>query len=179
MSHVCIRNGRLLTDNFYNGTPWFTGMDRIQIGQQSKLAPLSSQSPFYLPKRAWPSFPPDGQLAQVTDIQALPEYEAVLKANARNHRVTNDFHAIRADRVMAQPPKHGQRGHNSDLVPNGDGMSRTQPLRFGAAFHPVHDVCAPVRNREKDDTTYRVDGVEVEPRKLIDPRNRLAQLDAW
>jgi len=77
-------NGRLLTDNFYNGTPWFICLDRIPAEQRSKIElrilPLSSRSPFYLPKRAWPSFPPDGQLAEVTDIQALPEYEAVLKA---------------------------------------------------------------------------------------------------
>ena len=76
-------NQRLVTDNFYNGTPWLISMDRIPISDWSKLEikilPLGKDSPLYLPKGAWPSFSPENQVAEIDSVQALPEYEDVMR----------------------------------------------------------------------------------------------------
>jgi beta-galactosidase len=77
-------DGKLLTDNFYNGTPWLIGMDRIpgqQWGKlQLKILPLSEHAPIYLPEKAWPAFPAGAPVARLKDVQVLPEYEVVVDA---------------------------------------------------------------------------------------------------
>jgi hypothetical protein len=77
-------DGKLLTDNFYNGAPWLIGLDRIPIQQwdklELKLLPLREHAPIYLPENAWPAFPAGGAVARVKDVQVLPEYEVVLDA---------------------------------------------------------------------------------------------------
>jgi beta-galactosidase len=75
-------NGKLLTDNFYNGTPWWIGMDRVPTGLWDKLElrilPLHDHAPIYLPGGTWPNFPPGGQVAKLKNLQALPEYELIV-----------------------------------------------------------------------------------------------------
>ena len=48
--------GKMLTDNFYNGTPWVIGLDRIPCSQwdrlELKILPLRNQVPIYLPEGA-------------------------------------------------------------------------------------------------------------------------------
>ncbi|MBZ5654565.1 MAG: beta-galactosidase [Acidobacteriia bacterium] len=77
-------NGKLLTDNFYNGTPWLIGLDRVPIQQWDKLElrilPLREHAPIYLPEKAWPAFPAGGQVVRLVDVQVLPEYEVVVNA---------------------------------------------------------------------------------------------------
>jgi beta-galactosidase len=77
-------NHKLVTDNFYNGTPWLISLDRIPAADWSKLEvkilPLGKDSPLYLPKGAWPSFSPENQVGQINSVQAVAEYDTVLKA---------------------------------------------------------------------------------------------------
>jgi beta-galactosidase len=75
-------DGKLLTDNFYNGTPWWIGLDRIPCRDWShltlKILPLRNQAPIYLPKAARPSPSPDGQIVKLNEIQIVPEYDATI-----------------------------------------------------------------------------------------------------
>jgi len=75
-------DGKLLTDNFYNGTPWLIGLDRVPSQQWDKLElkilPLREHTPIYLPEKAWPAFPTGGLVARLKDVQVLPEYEVVV-----------------------------------------------------------------------------------------------------
>jgi len=77
-------DGKLLTDDFYNGTPWLIGLDRVPSQQWDKLElkilPLREHAPIYLPEKAWPAFPAGGPVARLKDVQVLPEYEVVVDA---------------------------------------------------------------------------------------------------
>jgi beta-galactosidase len=77
-------DGKLLTDNFYNGTPWLIGLDRIPSQQWDKLElkilPLHEHAPIYLPENAWPSFPSGAPVARLNDVQVLQEYDVVVDA---------------------------------------------------------------------------------------------------
>jgi hypothetical protein len=74
--------GRLLTDNFYNGTPWLIGLDRVSCRERDrlelKILPLHNQAPIYLPKGARPAPSPSGQVVSLKEVQAVPEYEATV-----------------------------------------------------------------------------------------------------
>jgi len=77
-------DGKLLTDNFYNGAPWLIGLDRVPNQEWDKLElkilPLHEHAPIYLPDKAWPAFPAGGPVARLKDVQVLPEYEVVVDA---------------------------------------------------------------------------------------------------
>jgi beta-galactosidase len=75
-------DGKLLTDNFYNGTPWLIGLDRVPCREwdrlKVKILPLRNQAPIYLPDGARPAPSPNGQLVNLKAVQAFPEYETVV-----------------------------------------------------------------------------------------------------
>ncbi len=75
-------DGRLLTDNFYNGTPWLIGMDRVPCRAwdqlELKILPLRNQAPIYLPEGARPAPSASGQVVNLKEVQAIPEYETVV-----------------------------------------------------------------------------------------------------
>ena len=75
-------NGKLVTDNFYDGAPWLIGMDRIPPAAWDKLEvkilPLAEHAPIYLPESARPEFPASGQVATLKDVQLVHQYETVL-----------------------------------------------------------------------------------------------------
>ena len=75
-------NGKLLTDNFYNGTPWLVALDRERFHQGDKLdlqiLPLREHAPLYLPKGAWPSIPPGGEVARLKSLQVFAQHEYVV-----------------------------------------------------------------------------------------------------
>jgi hypothetical protein len=75
-------DGKLLTDNFYNGTPWLIGLDRVPCREwdrlELKILPLRNQSPIYLPKGARPAASANGQVVNLKEVQVVPEYETVL-----------------------------------------------------------------------------------------------------
>jgi hypothetical protein len=71
---------RLLADDFYKGTTWEIGMKRFApeaFGKnlELKIMPLRKDAKIYLPRDAWPHFPPSGEIADVSGIRAMPEYE--------------------------------------------------------------------------------------------------------
>jgi beta-galactosidase len=76
-------HGKLLTDNFYNGTPWIVGIDQDPSGDaehlEIKVLPLHKNWPIYLPKSAAVSFPPSGQVAEIQQVQVVIEHEAVMQ----------------------------------------------------------------------------------------------------
>ena len=75
--------GKLLTDNFYDGKPWFIGLERIPVAKWDKLElvilPLHEHAPIYLPSGAWPPLPPAGFVAKLKSLQVLPGYEAAIR----------------------------------------------------------------------------------------------------
>ena len=75
-------DGKLVTDNFYNGAPWLIGLDRILPAAWDKLElrvlPLQEHAPIYLPEGARPEFPASGQAAVLKDMQLVRQYETVL-----------------------------------------------------------------------------------------------------
>ncbi len=75
-------DGKLLTDNFYNGTPWLIGLDGIPCQQwdrlELKILPLRNRAPIYLPDGARPAPSPTGQVVKLNEVQAVPEYETVV-----------------------------------------------------------------------------------------------------
>ena len=76
-------DGKLFTDNFYNGAPWLIGMGRIPAEQWAKLElkilPLREHAPIYLPSGAWPAIFPGGQVARLKSLLALPQYELIME----------------------------------------------------------------------------------------------------
>jgi beta-galactosidase len=74
--------GKLITDNFYNGTPWLIGLDRVPRSQwdqlELKILPLQDRAPIYLPEGARPAVSPGGQSVKLNSVQIIPQYEVVM-----------------------------------------------------------------------------------------------------
>jgi beta-galactosidase len=75
-------NGKLLADNFYNGTPWLIGLDRAPCSEwdrlELKILPLSNQAPIYLPGGARPAPSVNGQVVNLKEVQAVSESEMIV-----------------------------------------------------------------------------------------------------
>ncbi|MBZ5681903.1 MAG: beta-galactosidase [Acidobacteriia bacterium] len=75
-------DGKLFSDNFYNGTPWLIGLDRIPCRQwdrlELKVLPLRNQAPIYLPAGARPAPSPSGEIVDLKEIETILEYESIL-----------------------------------------------------------------------------------------------------
>jgi beta-galactosidase len=75
-------NGKLLTDNFYNGAPWIVGLDRIPCRDwehlELKIVPLRNLASIYLPDGARPAASPTGQTARLEQVQTVPQYDVVV-----------------------------------------------------------------------------------------------------
>jgi beta-galactosidase len=75
-------DGRLITDNFYTGTPWLIGLDRVPCQEWDRLElrilPLRNQAPIYLPDGARPVPSANGQIANLNEVLAFPEYDTVM-----------------------------------------------------------------------------------------------------
>lgn len=77
--------GKLLDDNFYNGTPWTIGLKRfLQQGPIRSLdlsiLPLRKDAPIYLQDHAWPQFPATGQIDLLKSLAWIPEYQLVIQS---------------------------------------------------------------------------------------------------
>lgn len=73
----------LVDDNFYNGTPWEIGLDRIPTTRLEKglgltILPLRQDVPIYLPPGARPNFPPSGEVLKLEKVEVVPEYQTVM-----------------------------------------------------------------------------------------------------
>ena len=74
--------GRLITDDFYHGSPWEIGLTGLapadlKQGLDLQILPLRSDAPIYVASQARPSLPAGGQIAHLTEVRVLPVYEAV------------------------------------------------------------------------------------------------------
>src|SRR5262249_10111409 len=69
-------DGKLLTDNFYNGSSWLVALngipqqawDRLEL----KILPLHNDAPIYLPKGARPAATASGQIAKLKTVRIVP-----------------------------------------------------------------------------------------------------------
>jgi hypothetical protein len=78
--------GKLVTDNFFKGTPWVIGLARIAARDadpelELRILSLRKDAPIYLPAGTRPSFPSSGEVAVLKDVQVIPEYEVVADLN--------------------------------------------------------------------------------------------------
>ncbi len=76
-------DGKLLEDNFYNGTTWKVGLKRfenyLRAGPlQLDILPLRKDAPVFLEKGMWPQFPKSGQAAELKSLTLVPEYQLVV-----------------------------------------------------------------------------------------------------
>jgi beta-galactosidase len=81
-----LSGGRLLDDNFYNGSAWEIGLKPfgdVALGRELilEIYPLRKGAPVYLPKDAWPPFPLSGGVAQMRSVSLAPEYELVVRTS--------------------------------------------------------------------------------------------------
>jgi hypothetical protein len=75
-------DGKLATDDFYKGTPFEIALRRFSAPEADEtlrlqILPMKKDAPIYLPAGANISFPPCGQVAELQDVQVVPEYQAV------------------------------------------------------------------------------------------------------
>jgi beta-galactosidase len=78
--------GKLMTDDFYKGTPWWIGLRRIsraglERGIELRILPLRQDAPIYLPSGARPAQPPGGERVSLKEVRVVPEYEVVARLN--------------------------------------------------------------------------------------------------
>src|SRR5208282_5688311 len=77
-------DGRLITDDFYNGAPWQIALGQIS-GQAAdptlelQILPMRKDAPIYLPASGRISFPSSGQVAELKEVELVPEYQAVAR----------------------------------------------------------------------------------------------------
>jgi hypothetical protein len=77
--------GRLLDDNFCNGTPWEVGLKRLAAqhlgrGLTLDILPLRENAPIYLPGSAGRPFAAGAETAAIRTLSASPEYEVTIEA---------------------------------------------------------------------------------------------------
>lgn len=77
----------LLDDDFFHGGTWEIGLKRFapelaRSGLDLKILPLRSDAPIYLPRDARPKFPPNGEVVDVLQMTARPEYEVRIRLGA-------------------------------------------------------------------------------------------------
>jgi hypothetical protein len=80
---------RLVTDDFYHGSPWEIGLSDISAADIKKglileILPLRRDAPIYLSAGARDALPPGGQVAKLGKVQGLPRYRAVAELASRN-----------------------------------------------------------------------------------------------
>jgi hypothetical protein len=79
-------NGRLINDNFYNGSPWEIGLTRLGIARapvdlELRVLPFRRDAPIYLEHGAREALPPGAQAAELRHVSVVAEYEAVLRVS--------------------------------------------------------------------------------------------------
>ena len=76
---------QLLTDDFYDGYPWFVGLRRFLHPQAASsfelsILPLRKDAPIFLEAPKPISFPANGQIDQLDQLSLVPEYQLILSA---------------------------------------------------------------------------------------------------
>jgi beta-galactosidase len=75
-------DGRLVNDEFYNGAPWQVALGQVSgLGAdptlELQILPMRKDTPLYLPASGRISFPASGQVAELKEVEVVPEYQAV------------------------------------------------------------------------------------------------------
>ena len=75
-------DGKLITDDFFKGTPWEIGLGALMAGAgdpelELRILPLRKDAPIYLTAGMRPVFPSSGEIVKLKDVQVVPEYEVV------------------------------------------------------------------------------------------------------
>lgn len=78
-------NGKLLTDDFYNGKPFDIGLRRYAPGiltgdLEVAILPLQKNAPIYLANEAQPEFGNKPGVALLNDVEIVPRYQVQLNA---------------------------------------------------------------------------------------------------
>ena len=73
---------RLITDDFYNGAPWQVALGQISgLGAdptlELQILPMRKDAPIYLPASGRITFPASGQVAELKEVEVVPEYHAI------------------------------------------------------------------------------------------------------
>lgn len=76
---------KLITDSFYNGTPWEIGLSgipqqQLDRGLELKILPLRKDAPIYLPASVRSALPAGADVLNLNEVRIVPEYEAVMDA---------------------------------------------------------------------------------------------------
>jgi beta-galactosidase len=76
--------GRLLDDNFFNGSPWKIGMRRFLDRQETKdlqleILPLRADSPIFFEDAVRKTLPAAGQIDKLHSIRIIPQYQLTLR----------------------------------------------------------------------------------------------------
>ena len=82
-------NGKLLTDDFYNGNAFDIGLRRhapdILSGDlRVEILPLEKGAPIYLTQKARPDFGHAESIAQLQAVEIIPQYQVLLGAGRIN-----------------------------------------------------------------------------------------------
>ena len=77
-------NGKLLTDDFYNGNPFDVGLRRhapeiLRGDLHVAILPLRKDAPIYMAKEARPDFGSANSLVELQRAELVPVYEAHLR----------------------------------------------------------------------------------------------------
>ena len=75
-------DGKLITDDFYKGTPLQIALRQVSAPEADpclklQILPMRKDTPMYLPAGVQIPFPPSGQVAELKEVEVLPEYQAV------------------------------------------------------------------------------------------------------
>jgi len=78
-----LRDGHLLTDNFFSGVEWRIGLKRFLPGLAAvplslQVLPLSRKAPIFFEPGKEPDFGSADQVGALTSVEAIPEYEVEL-----------------------------------------------------------------------------------------------------
>ncbi|WP_248323989.1 MULTISPECIES: hypothetical protein [unclassified Caballeronia] len=73
----------LIDDHFYNGLPWRVSARHVAIDPHAPLVltilPLRADAPIYLDSRFDPRPCVEGQIAELTAVTVVPEYEVAVR----------------------------------------------------------------------------------------------------
>ncbi|MFI5096479.1 MAG: beta-galactosidase [Candidatus Acidiferrales bacterium] len=75
-------DGKFITDDFYKGTPLQIALRQLSAAEADpvlklQILPMRQDTPIYLPPSGHISFPPSGQVAELKEVEVVPEYQAV------------------------------------------------------------------------------------------------------
>ena len=88
---------KLLTDNFYDGHPWFVGLGRFLLPQapstfELSILPLRKDDPIFLEAQNPISFPTNGQIDRLDELSLVPDYQLILFTPAVKRSAGNAGH---------------------------------------------------------------------------------------